>query len=433
MGNDCFILGAGITGLAAGWASGLPIFEASSAPGGLCRSYYMRPGGEKRLSKPSSDSDVFRFETGGGHWLFGADQDIGRFLGSFDCWELHRRFSGILLGQDDRILPYPLQYNLRSLGPRLARKAVSEIRASAGKTGRTMREWLENRFGKTLGSLFFFPFHEKYTAGLYERIAPEDKAKSPNDLAKIIKGIRTAVPDAGYNRSFIYPVNGLDALVRGLAEKCCIYYGRRVTRIDTERRAVYFSDGKSLNYSRLISTLPINQMMAMAGFDSDAPAPYCSVLVLNMGVRRGKKYPDCHWLYLPKSKAGYFRVGFYSNVTDLFLPVSSRGKNDLGSLYLERAYPGGVRPAKKEIDVFTRESLDELQKSGFIKEVLTMDTNWIEIAYTWNWPNSRWRENSLAKLRAKGIFQIGRYGGWHFQGIVDSLREGLSFDRRNKC
>jgi hypothetical protein len=36
-----FILGSGITGLAADFASGLPMFEAANGPGGICSSYYI--------------------------------------------------------------------------------------------------------------------------------------------------------------------------------------------------------------------------------------------------------------------------------------------------------------------------------------------------------------------------------------------------------
>ncbi len=42
--NTCSsILGAGITGLAAGMASRYPIFKAAEIPGGICASDYIRP------------------------------------------------------------------------------------------------------------------------------------------------------------------------------------------------------------------------------------------------------------------------------------------------------------------------------------------------------------------------------------------------------
>src|SRR4029453_3229394 len=71
------ILGAGVTGLAAGVASGAPVFEATATPGGICSSYYVRPGTRERLPARPPDrpraGDASRFEIGGGHWIFGGD------------------------------------------------------------------------------------------------------------------------------------------------------------------------------------------------------------------------------------------------------------------------------------------------------------------------------------------------------------------------
>src|SRR5207244_4827460 len=38
------VLGAGMTGLATGLAGRVPTFEAADGPGGICASYYVRPG-----------------------------------------------------------------------------------------------------------------------------------------------------------------------------------------------------------------------------------------------------------------------------------------------------------------------------------------------------------------------------------------------------
>lgn len=67
------ILGGGMTGLAAGYASGLPIYEASERPGGICSSYYSRPGDSTSYAQPPADGEAYRFELGGGHWIFGGD------------------------------------------------------------------------------------------------------------------------------------------------------------------------------------------------------------------------------------------------------------------------------------------------------------------------------------------------------------------------
>ncbi len=47
------------------------------------------------------------------------------------------------------------------------------------------------------------------------------------------------------------------------------------------------------------------------------------------------------------------------------------------------------------------------------------------MAYTWNRPNSGWMDQAFKKLEAYGIYQVGRYARWSFQGIADSIRDGF--------
>lgn len=68
----------------------------------------------------------------------------------------------------------------------------------------------------------------------------------------------------------------------------------------------------------------------------------------------------------------------------------------------------------------------ELQNWQFIKEVEeVVDPIWIDVAYTWSWPGSTWREEAIQKLKEHNIFQLGRYGQWKFQGIAESIQDGM--------
>ncbi|RMG32517.1 MAG: protoporphyrinogen oxidase-like protein, partial [Methanobacteriota archaeon] len=66
-----------------------------------------------------------------------------------------------------------------------------------------------------------------------------------------------------------------------------------------------------------------------------------------------------------------------------------------------------------------------LQAWQFIGQPEVVDPTWIEVAYTWAWPGSGWRGQALRVLEEHGIFQVGRYGRWVFQGIADSIRDGF--------
>lgn len=181
-----------------------------------------------------------------------------------------------------------------------------------------------------------------------------------------------------------------------------------------------------LPYETLVSTLPLNKMMEMTGLHVPAQEdPYTSVLVLNIGALRGPNCPDDHWLYNPDAKSGFHRVGFYSNVDRSFLPASARARNEAVSIYVERAFVGGDTMTDEEVRDYCEATVKELQDWGYITDAEVVDPTWIDVAYTWSYPNSRWKQQAMQKLEDQSIFQVGRYGRWIFQGIADSIRDGF--------
>ncbi len=414
-----------MTGLAAGFASRLPVFEALDTPGGICSSYYIRPGEKRRTVQAPNDEEAYRFEIGGGHWIFGADPRVLDLIRKFTSVKTYTRCSSVYFRKDNLYVPYPLQNHLRFLDREISKRILSEITGNGG-TPRTMKEWLRQSFGPTLCKLFFYPFHESYTAGLYDRIVPQDGYKSPVDLSLVIQGASTNTSPVGYNATFIYPEKGLNALSQRMADRCNIHFGKQVLKIDVHNKEVLFTDGSTLAYDSLISTLPLNKMMQMTGLSvKDEPDPYTSVLVLNIGAKRGGHCPDDQWIYTLDAVSGFHRLGFYSNVDSSFLPRSARENNDRVSIYVERAYPGGGRPSDRETTQYTEKVIKELQEWGFVEDIEVVDPTWIYVAYTWSWPGSNWRRQSMERLEQFDIYQVGRYGRWRFQGIADSIRDGL--------
>ena len=415
-----------MTGLAAGFASGLPVFEASDTPGGICSSYYIGPGEKKRFIQAPNDEEAYRFEVGGGHWIFGADPSTLNLIQKFTSVKTYKRCSSVYFRNDNLYVPYPLQNHLRLFGREISEKVLSEIKPTRG-TFRTMKEWLRYSFGHTLCKLFFYPFHELYTSGLYDRIAPQDVYKTPVNLSLAIKGASQEVSQVGYNLSFVYPDKGLSAFAMKMADKCDIRYNKRVVKIDPHMQELFFDDSSRIYYDKLISTIPLNKMIEISGIEVDVkPDPYTSVLVINIGAKRGRQCPDDDWLYIPDSRSGFYRVGFYSNVDRSFLPLSGRKKNNRVGIYVERAYAGGDKPSDEKIVRYSDNVLHELQAWGFIGDVEVVDPTWIDVAYTWSWPGPQWRQTALSETAKHNIYQIGRYGQWNFQGIAESLKEGSS-------
>ncbi len=421
------IIGGGMTGLAAGMVSGLKVYEAEAVPGGICSSYYMTPGSGTPMFKCPEDENVYRFEIGGGHWIFGGDPTVLRFISSMTPVRLYHRSSAVYFSKQDLYVPYPIQNNLGYLGKEIAKKALNEIESAPDGVPRTMSDWIDKSFGKTLTELFFAPFHELYTAGLWTEIAPQDAYKSPINIESVRQGAFDKVsPAVGYNVTYLYPESGLNTLSQCIAERCDIEYDHRASKIDLDKKEIQFQNGDGTKYEHLISTLPLNKALEMSGIEiDDTPSSYTSVLVLNIGATKGPKCPNEHWLYIPDSESGFHRVGFYSNVDPSFLPLGSRANGNRVSIYVERAYQNGRKPSDETIKSYMDSVVGELKSWEFIEEAETVDPTWIDVAYTWSMPGSNWKELALSELEKKGVYQIGRYGRWMFQGIAESLKDGF--------
>lgn len=422
-----------MTGLAAGLASGLPVYESAEVPGGICASYYVVPGAEKRLYACPRDGEAYRFEIGGGHWLWGGDPLILRFLGSMTAFKSYQRNAAVYLPNQELTIPYPIQNHLSCLGHELAMQILFEVLEANPDHRRTatMAEWMQKCFGPTLCRLFFDPFHELYTAGLWQKIAPQDELKTPVNPSLVVRGaVNHNAQRAGYNVNFLYPVEGLNALVQRLGEQCEIHYAKHVAQIDVNEKTVLFSDGAVVSYKALLCTLPLVTTLKMTGLSVSSPAdPSTSVLVVNIGARKGPRCPSEHWLYIPRSKTGFHRVGFYSNVDSSFLPLSVRNTMDRTSVYVEKAYVGGQCLSEGEKRAEADKVVKELQAWGWIEQVEVLDPTWVGTAYTWLWPGSQWRREAICTLEEHGIYQLGRYGRWAHQladqGIAQSIRDGL--------
>lgn len=424
--SETIILGAGVTGLATGFASGHPIFEAKENPGGICASYYIKPGDSQVHTVCPEDGEAYHFEYGGGHWIFGGDSTVLQFIDSLTPIQSYARRSSVYFHKKDLYVPYAIQNHLGYLGKEIAAQVLSEITSTPKGVPTTMKDWLVQNFGQTLTDLFFGPFHEAYTAGLWTRIAPQDAYKSPVNTSLVVRGAFEKTPPVGYNTKFVYPQEGLNILTQKMAERCDVRYGKKVVQIDIAQKKVLFEDGTGSGYETLISTLPLNQMLEMTGLEVDAePDPYTSVLVLNIGATKGSKCPNDQWLYNFNTVSGFHRVGFYSHVDSCFLPMSSRESEDRVSIYVEKAFSGGHKPTQEAAEEYAQMVVKELQDWGFIQDAEVVHPTWVDVAYTWSWPGSTWKPQALRVLEEREIYPVGRYGRWIFQGIADSLKDGF--------
>jgi len=435
--NRLIIVGGGITGLFAGVTTGAPIYERNSYPGGLLSSYCININtGEKKHCKHREDYDAL-FELGGGHWLWGLDKNVTiyRILTRFSRFKQYQRRSAVYLTDYDLLIPYPLQYHVGYLPKDLRDAALEDIIAARRNlkslndhSKLTFAEFLKLSFGETLYKIFFEPYNYSYTAGLLYEVAPPRKMKIPNDLDIILRGSKeNARSFTGYNTYFYYPVIGLGPLMWKLCAETKCHLDHHVTFLDVNRKQITVNDSHSVEYDMLVATIPLLEILKISDMKEflHNPDPYTSVLCVNAIAKKGRRTPRDHWIYVSKSKSGFHRIGYYSNVDKMFLPAKYRSE-DYVSIYIEKIFKGGSLSRNLEAEAINM--LGEAMELGFIDEVLVYDFNSVEYAYTWQRPGSTWVDNVVRFLMSSNIMPIGRYATWgKVEGVIECMEEVLRY------
>ncbi len=362
------ILGAGVTGLSAGYDTDAVVYEATSEAGGLCKTV--------KTSK-------YMYDLCGGHWIFGLEKyhEVKKLLKGIKL-KNYAKNTGVML---DCIINGQIQ----------------DLWAEQPLYDGSIKSWLYQKFGPTLCALFFYPYNDLYTTGLYDKVVQDNPDKSPG---------------AGrphYNSKFVYPINGVQEIVRNLTKHCTVSYNKKAVKILRFKKIVVFEDGTRVRYDRLISTIPLNELLNMVDIENDLP--YTSAVVVNVIGTRGGNLPKEQWIYMPHNRLGMHRIGFYTNVDQMFAE-----KNNV-ALYCEYIYRDKI-PAAYYGAV---ETIKYLKHKRFIQDSLFSSISVIPTAYTYQYKSGVVIQ-FLEELKTYNIHSIGRYGQWQFKGIAESMQDGIT-------
>ncbi len=428
-GEPIVILGAGPTGL--GCARRLEelgcrdwiLFEAEPGPGGLAASVV--------------DERGFTWDLGGhvqfSHYKF-FDDLMDELLGP-DGWIWHDRESWIWIR--GRFVPYPFQLNVGRLPPEDALEclrgllAARDARREAARSGApppspsSFAEWMEAVFGAGIARLFLRPYNWKVWA------------YPPEDLAWSWIGDRVAVVDFeralanvvlgrddlswGPNNRFRFPRRGgTGAIWRALAERLPRErqrYGVRAVAVDTARREVALSDGSRVRWRALVSTIPLDRLVAIADLDDLKPVAagllHSSTHVIGVGLAGAPPEPIARkcWIYFPEDDCPFYRVTVFSRYSpenvpgpgywSLMAEVSESPKKPVDAVRVAADTLGGLAATR-------------LLPAG--AQVVSLWRRRLEYGYP---TPALGRDAILARLQpaleARGIYSRGRFGAWLYE------------------
>lgn len=409
------IIGAGPCGLGAGWRlhelgyTNVHIYEKETHAGGLATSFV--------------DPNGFTWDVGG-HVLHSHYPYFDRMFedvmhGDFFT---HQRESWVWIL--NRFVPYPFQNNIRHLPPNVLYECLSglyELSKNPPRNPHNFADWITASFGKGIAKYFLLPYNTKVWAYPPEKMGFQwvgDRV-APVDIGRIERNIREKKDDVawGPNATFRFPKHGgTGELWNRVAKKIAsfISYQKEVSRIDTKRTTIYFSDGVSDRYDSLLSTMPLNILLAKtAGQQQEKfDLHYSHVAIVGIGMKGDtpESLRSKCWMYFPERFAPFFRATVFSNYSKFNAPTDSWSLMTELSSSAYRALPKG--------DIVSL-VIEGAKRVHLIPKNTSIESTWVfHSQYGYPTPTlnrDAYLNRVLPELEKHRIYSRGRFGAWKYE------------------
>jgi protoporphyrinogen oxidase len=334
---------------------------------------------------------------------------------------------------EGKLITAPIQYNLAELPPTLFKQCVESYNARpslSNSEAATFRDFIVSGFGQALADLFLIPQNEKTMAIPLDCLSKNALRRFfPAPDEKLVRtGMTAGVASSAnvYNSTFWYPkVGGIGRLVQGLRrglDFCAV--NQEVIAVNLRDKTLRTKTQDTYGWDVMFSSIPLKSFCQMTNdkelVDTAAQLSHSSTISFNIGVR-GPLRPeveDIHWLYVPDLTIAFYRVGFYSNISE---GTCAPGHS---ALYVEV----GLRPEEvdhtnlvHDLQPKVMKSLEELGWADGAN-VTCVVIHAMRHAYVHHTPQ---RDKAvgmiLERLRKSGVFPIGRYGLWDYISMEDSM------------
>lgn len=379
----------------------------------------------------------------GGHVVFSHYGEFDRILEEMlgdDVYE-HERSSYVRVG--DRWVPYPFQNNLRHLAPQDAYRCLVGLIDARGANGtESFGAWLEGTFGEGITELFMRPYNTKVWGVEPERMSATWIAErvSVVDHRRALRNVLLGLDDIGWgpNNTFRFPRSGgTGEIYRRLAATLDdrVLYEHEVVAIDARQRLVRFADGGTDGYEALVSTMPLDRLVA-ALLDCPADVRAAAATLEHNGawiVGVGCERPladDRSWLYFADPSVPFYRVTNFAKYAAANVPGADTAR--YSSLLTETSYSQQRPRDRGSIETAVVEGL--VATELLEPDVQLASVHTIDVEYAYPIPTRR-RDEALAVvqpwLRERGIYSRGRFGSWRYEiGNMDhAARMGIDVAR----
>lgn len=368
------ILGAGLAGLSCAYHLGhenCVLFERNSYAGGHIYSHF---------------HDGFTWDEGP-HVSFTRDPYVRNLF--------ERSVQGDLLEYEVKVsnyfrgawIPHPAQSNLFAVPEPYRSDCLEDFLNTRNSTDiknppTNYAQWLQYAFGGTFADTFAATYTRKYWACCPEELSIDwigDRIFYP-DVETVVQGSRQAPPTSThYITKVRYPSRGgYMAFSAALRAEARIHFDHEVSQIDLRKRVVSFTNGKQHTYEKLISTLPLPELIRVAvnvptHVRDAAQSLSCSTLLLvNVTANHSAKHPY-HWFYVYDEDKLSTRINH--------IELLSRNNVPLGKTGIQvEVYGSRYKPFSDSHSEIAKIIIRELQDMDLIETPESVHTRYIPYA-----------------------------------------------------
>jgi protoporphyrinogen oxidase len=277
------------------------------------------------------------------------------------------------------------------------------------------------------------PATEMSSSWIAERVAVVDYDRA-------LRNVREGLDDAawGPNNTFVFPSRGgtgeiYSRIARGFPDR--IKYRSEVVEILADRSRLRLDGGEELGYDEVVSTMPLDQLVAAV---RDCPTALRSAAtklrhtgVFMVGV--GYKAPladDKSWMYFPQQTAPFYRATNFAKYAATNVPEADTRRY---SAYMTETSYSEHKPEP-------RDGLEDRVEAGLrasgvvVGRPLVASVHVEQVEYAYPVPTLE-RDEALAMIQPwlgrKGIRSRGRFGSWRYElGNMDhAVKMGIDAAR----
>ena len=282
-------------------------------------------------------------------------------------------------------------------------------------------DWLVASYGRTYAETFPMQYTRKYHTTDARNLSTEwvGPRLYQATLEEVLTGaLSPASPNIHYVQDYRYPTDGgFAAFLGDLTRQAQVQVNHETIGINLKARELSFANGVRRPYSKLISSIPLPDLIPMiAGAPKDvieaSQTLACTAVVLvNLGLNR----PDvsrASWTYYYDDEFPFSRVSYPRNYSPNVVPSGT------SSIQAEVYFSKKYRPLQGSPDSCIEPTIEGLRRSGVIRpedKIIYREARLIPYA------NIIFDLDRVAALRKVhgfledvGIAWCGRYGEWGY-------------------